>query len=109
MLEQLRIVLEAEAEARRRLEAAREAARQLVAAAEADARRGAEETEAGQDQVVHAVEEHWIQEARQKAEAVENDVRVRVQAMLEHAEPRLAHAVETLVRRVLGTERGDGQ
>ncbi len=109
MLEQLRTVLEAEAEARQRLEAAREAAKRLIIEAEADARSRVQQARAAREAVIRSVEDEWVEQARQKAEAVEGEVRVRVQAMRSRAEPRVERAVETLVRRVLGTERGDGR
>ena len=109
MLEQLRIVLEAEAVARQRLDAAREAARRLVIEAEEDARCRVQQAHAAREGVLQSVEEQSVQEARQKATAVEDEVRVRVQAMRARGEPRLERAVTALVRLVLGTERGDGQ
>ena len=109
MLEQLRIVLEAEAEARQRLEGAREAAGRLVSEAEEDARRRVQQAQAAREAVVRSVEDEWVQQARQKAEAVEDEVRVRVQAMQARAQPHVERAVEVLVRRVLGKGRGDGQ
>jgi vacuolar-type H+-ATPase subunit H len=109
MLEQLRIVLEAEAEARQRLEAARTAAKQLVGAAEEDARRRVQQAHMAQDQAARAVEEQWVEQARQKAAAAADEVRVRVQGLQARAAPRMERAVEALLRRVLGTEQGDGQ
>jgi vacuolar-type H+-ATPase subunit H len=109
MLEQLRIVLEAEAEARHRLEAAREAAKRLVNAAEEDARQRVHQARATREGVARAVEDNWVQQARQRAGGVEEEVRVRVQALQTRAEPRVERAVETLVRRVLGGEPADGQ
>ena len=109
MLEQLRIVLEAEAEARQRLEAARAAAKRLVNAAEEDARRAVQQARAAQEAVARSVAEEWVQQARHKAEAIEEEMQVRVKALQARAEPRVEHAVEALVRRVLGAEPGDGQ
>lgn len=109
MLEQLRIVLEAEAEARQRLEAAREAAKQLVSDAEDDARQRVQQAHAARETVTRSVEDKWVQEAHQKAAAIADEVRVRVQGTRARAEPRVAQAVQVLVRRVLGKERGDGR
>jgi vacuolar-type H+-ATPase subunit H len=109
MLEQLRIVLEAEAEARQRLEAARETAKTLVSDAENDGRQRVQQARAAREAVVRSVEDQWVQQARQKAAAAEDEVRVRVQALRARAEPRVERAVETLVRRVLGREGGDGR
>jgi vacuolar-type H+-ATPase subunit H len=108
MLEQLRIVLEAEAEARQRLETARAAAKQLVADAEEEAGRRVQQARVAREQVAQTVEAEWVEQARQRAAATAAEVRVRIQALEARATPRMERTAQVLVHRVLGVEQGDG-
>ena len=107
--EQLRMILEAEGEARQRLEAAREECKRIVAHAEEEGRRRVRDAREARDTIIRAEEERLLAEARDKARQIEEGGRARMAAMRARAEARMERAVGAVLKCVLGQDDGYGQ
>ena len=104
MLEELRTILEAESEARRQFDEAHRAAARLVQEADEEARtliRAAHAARAGD---AHAVEEARVVAAHRDAQQTRHAARAEAATMATRAAPRMAAAVERLVRTLLPAE-----
>ena len=107
MQEQLRMILEAEAEARRQIEAARQDCQLLVAQAEEDGRRRVREAHEARETIIRAEEERLAAEAEEKARRIEEGTRTRALAMRSLAQARIDRAVEAVLQCVLGQGEAD--
>ena len=106
--EQLRMILEAEAEARRQIEAARRECQLLVAQAEEEGRRRVREAREARETIIRAEEERLAAEAGEKARRIEEGARTRAAAMRSLAQSRTERAVEAVLQCGLGQgERDD--
>jgi vacuolar-type H+-ATPase subunit H len=104
MLQQLRVILAAEAEARERLDAARQESVRRLQHAEEEARRTAREAQAAREATARAEEESLVAAAEVKAGEIVAEARARIVALRQRAEPRLDRAAALVVQAVLGAE-----
>lgn len=107
MLQQLRLILGAEADGRERVETARGEAERLLAAAEEEARRLRREAHENRATVTRAVEEGLLAAAREQAARIEAETRGREAALRAAAEPRLERAAAAFLAALLPA-RSDG-
>lgn len=108
MLEQLRVILEAEAAARRRIEAAMQEARLCTSQAEEEGRAAVRRAQLGRDAVVRAAEEEQVRAAMEKARDLREQARASIAVMRVRAETQMARAIDAIVACVLGEdETGD--
>ena len=104
--EQLRMILEAEAEARQQLEAAQRECQFLLAQAEEEGRRRVCEAREVRDTIIRSEEERLAAEAEEKARRVEETARTRGAAMRSLAQSRMDRAVAAVLQCVLGQSEG---
>jgi vacuolar-type H+-ATPase subunit H len=109
MIEQLRLILQAESEARQQLDAARQEAQRLVQEAEESGRRLIREAEMARDALARSVEDALVAAAQDKARQITEDTRTRAAALRTQAMPRMERALETIVKRVLRGDDTDGR
>ncbi|HSP96577.1 MAG TPA: V-type ATPase subunit subunit G family protein [Candidatus Dormibacteraeota bacterium] len=107
MLDELRVILAAEGAARQQFDAAREESTRLVQQAEVEARDRVRAAREEREAVAHAVEERIVADAQQEASRILDESTAAAAAMRAAAQPRLAEAVEAVIRSVLGPE-GEG-
>jgi vacuolar-type H+-ATPase subunit H len=100
--EQLRMILEAEAEARQQLDAAHQEGKLLVERAEEEARRCLREAREARETIMRSEEERLLAEAEERARRVEEKARARAAATQSLAKTRMERAVEALVASILG-------
>ncbi len=105
--DQLRLILAAEAEARRQFEAADRECQRLLAQAEEEGRRCVSEAREGREAVTRTVEQQILADAVAKAQRLEEDTRARIAAMQAVAAPKMEAAVEIVLRCVLAGETDD--
>ena len=108
MLEELRVILAAEAAARQQFEAAREESARLVRQAEVEAREEVRAAREGRESVARTVEERIVADAQQEASRILDEANATAAAMRAAAQPRLAEAVEAVIQCVLGPEGNHG-
>ncbi len=101
MLQQLRIILTAEAAARERLEVARQEAARLVAEAEMEAARMTEGSRDQLDDVARAAEAALVEVAEQQAAQIAVEVTTQIEAMRRTAAARTESAVALILPRLL--------
>jgi vacuolar-type H+-ATPase subunit H len=102
VLDQLRVILAAEAAARQQFEAAREEGARLVRQAEADGRQQVRVAREARDSLAHAVEDRIVADAQREASRILEDANTAAAAMRAAAEPRMAEAAEAIIRCLLG-------
>jgi vacuolar-type H+-ATPase subunit H len=107
MLDQLRVILAAEAEARQRLDAARADAQRRLADAEAEARRLVQAARDAEEATAAAVEKELMRVANQTVAAMAADSRAKADALQAQAEPHLDAAAQAIVACILGRDEGD--
>ena len=107
MQEQLRMILEAEAEARQRLETAEQECKLLAAQAEEEGRRRVREARDARDTIMRAEEERLLAEAQDKTRQIEEGARTRMAAMRSRAEGRMERAAAAVLTCVWGSEDGN--
>ncbi len=107
MQEQLRMILEAEAEARQRLETARQQCQFLVAQAEEDGRRRVREARQARDSIIRSEEERLTAAAKERATQIEDAARIRAAAMRALGLSRMERAVQAAVECVMGRAESD--
>jgi hypothetical protein len=108
VLSQLRIILAAEAEARRTVEAARTAAAAEVGRAEEAARRLVADARAARDTVARAVEAGLVAAAEAEAQRFEAAAQQRIADLAETAKLRREAAVAAITERVLACDEEGG-
>ena len=106
VLDQLRMILAAEAAARQQFEAAREEGAGLVRQAEADARQQVRAAREAREALARAVEDRIVADAQQQASRIREEENALAAAMRAAAEPRMAEAANAIVLSVLG-QQGD--
>lgn len=104
MLEQLRVILEAEAEARRMLESAAEEAGRCAGQAEETGRLAVRRARLERDTIAQAAEETLVRAATERAHDHREEARAKVTVMRASAEARMERAVDRLLALVLGGE-----
>jgi vacuolar-type H+-ATPase subunit H len=109
VFEEVRRVLAAEEDARRRLEAARQRAAAMLSAAVDEARRCVREVELERDAIARAAEAEIVARAEQEAAALEASTRQRLAEMRERASSRADEVVAEVVRLLIGRLPGDGR
>lgn len=107
--DQLRLILDAEADARRQLEAAQHECQCLVSEAEEYARRSVREARAARDALARSVEMRLIAEAEQAAQRTVAGAQTQAAAMRARAAPNMVRAVEAALRCVLGRAAPEGE
>lgn len=105
--DQLRMILAAEAEARRQFEAAGSECQRLLAQAEEEGRRCVREAREGRDAQAQSVEQQIVAEAEEKAWRVAERTRAQVAAMQALAAAKMDAAAEIVLRCVLESEADD--
>ena len=108
MLEQLRVILAAEAAAREQFEAARDESARLVREAEAEARQLVRAAREARETVARTVEDRIVADAQQEVSRIFEEATTAAAAMRAGAQPRMAQAVEALVQCVLSPEGDHG-
>jgi vacuolar-type H+-ATPase subunit H len=108
MLDELRVILEAEAAARQQFDAAREEGARLVHQAEVEARELVRAARDEREAVAHAVEEGLVADAQQEANRIADEANAAAATMRATAQPRLAEAVAAVIQCVLGPEEDHG-
>lgn len=103
------MILEAEGDARQRLEAAREECKRIVAQAEEEGRRRVRDAREARDVIIRAEEERLLAEAQDKARQIEEGAHARMAAMRARAEPRMERAVGAVLKCVLGQDDDHGR
>ena len=107
MLEQLQVILEAEAEARRVLEGAAEEARRCTKRAEEEGRVALRRAQLERDTIAQAAEEDLVHAATERAHDDREEARAKVARMRTSAEARIQRAVDRMVACVLGAGVAD--
>jgi vacuolar-type H+-ATPase subunit H len=105
--ELLRVILEAEADARRQLAAAQQEGERQVREAEEHGRQRIREARDSHEGIARAVEAELVAAARQQAQQLTESQRAKVTAMRALAEPRMEGAVQTALAHVLGRDNAD--
>ena len=108
MLDELRVILTAEAAARQQFDAAREESARLVRQAEVEAREQVRAAREEREAVTRAVEERIVADAQQEASRILEEVNAAAVAMRAAAQPRLAEAVAAVIQCILGPEEDHG-
>jgi len=108
MLDELRVILEAEAAARERFDTAREEGARLVHQAEVEARELVRAAREEREAVARAVEEGIIADAEQEASRIADEANAAATAMRAAAQPHLAEAVAAVIQCLLGPEDDHG-
>lgn len=110
MLEQIQVVLDAEAAARGRLDGASQDAQRLTSLAAEEARLAVRRAQLEREATAQAAEEALVRAAAEQAQGLREDARAKLASMRARAEARLQRAVEAVVACVLGEdEAGDGR
>jgi len=109
MLEELRVILEAEAEGRRQFDAAREQAARIVQQAEEEARRRVRAAREARLADAAAVQEAIVRDAEQHASRLLAEADATAAAMQVRTAPRLEAAVEAIVAFILAGRADDAQ
>jgi vacuolar-type H+-ATPase subunit H len=104
MLEELRVILAAEAAARQQFEAASEESARLAQQAELQAHGYVRAAREAREAVARAVEERIVAEAQQEANRILEEANAAAAAMRTAAQSRLAEAVKAVMQCVLGPE-----
>jgi vacuolar-type H+-ATPase subunit H len=108
MLEQLRVILAAEAAARQQFDAAKEEGTRLVRRAEAEARQQVGSARETREAVARAVEDGIVAGAQQEASGLLEETNTAAAAMRAAAQPRMLGAVEAIIGYLLGPEGDHG-
>jgi vacuolar-type H+-ATPase subunit H len=106
-LDELKVILEAEAEARRQYAAATEQAAQLVRAAETEAQQQVRAAHEAHESTAAAVEAHLVGAAREEATRLSRSAAGAAADLGTQAAMRFERAVEALVNAVLSPETDD--
>ena len=107
MLDDLKVILEAEAEARRQYDAATEQAAQLVRAAETEAQQQVRAAHEAHESNAAAVEAGILAEAREQANRIASAAEIVAADLGVQAAARLEGVVAALVNAVLSPETDD--
>lgn len=102
MQAQLRVILEAEAEARRRLEAARAESAALAARAAEEARALVREACEAREVISREAEERLVAAARERAAGIGGEALARVGELRTRAASRMDRAIDLVLQAVLG-------
>jgi vacuolar-type H+-ATPase subunit H len=101
VLEDLRVILDAEAEARRQFDAARAHVADLLRQAEEEAQRSVRQAQAARDTDAEAVEARLLAEAQQQANRILATAEATAAALQTQAAAHVEQAVDALVQAVL--------
>ena len=104
MLQQLREILAAEADARKRLETLRQELEQRVQAADEAARQARREVRDRRETIARGVEDRLVAAAQQQAEEITSAAAAQCAALRRQAEPHLPAAVAAVLRGLLPEE-----